>query len=336
MSFIRKILKHVPVADEEKARLIRHLERSVTQYESQPQHRDHRGVRSEIRQRVRKTLRQLKNALHHRDHHSDEVIRRQAKKLVRAVVHLTFEELAVASSSFVGAMHKSSHRKNEKLRQDEGRILNISQTLQLEEVCSVTRLQSVGRTNQLCVSKLTVAREYMKDVHSDQSELWIVIRDGCDIGLLELHLQLLDGSDTRTIYQCNTIWNESLGLKHSEAMQIVRKLRVKENDLETFTNVGALPIFVPDGIKKPLPSPVPVEEERFYIWRTKNQIAIATTTEKHSGTRQFIATKMRWSYFHKSNGHWVEYWMNYLSLSQVFDLMLESRRFRDAILKIRP
>ena len=335
MKFIRRIFHEVQVTDEEKARLIRHLGRSVTQYESQPQHRDHRGVRSEIRQRVKKTLRQLKNALHHRDHHSDVVIRRQAKKLVGSVAHLPFEELAVKSSSLVGAMHKSSHREKEKLRQEEGRILNISQTLQVEEVRSVTRLQSVGRTNQLCVSKLSVARVYLKKIHAAQSELWIIRREGRDIGLLELHLRLLDGNETRTIYQCNTFGNECLHLRHAEAMKILRKLRVTESDVGTFTNVGALLIFLQGEVKRPLPLPVLVGEERYYVWRSKDQIAIATTTEKTSRTRKFIAAKMRWSYFHKSGGHWVEYWMNYLSLGQVIELMLESPRIRHALLKIR-
>ena len=119
-------------------------------------------------------------------------------------------------------------------------------------------------------------------------------------------------------------------------MPIVRKLHLNDTDVPTFTDVGAFGIFAQKGVKSPLPQSVPVGEEFYYIWRTQDEIAIAATKENPSGSGKFVASKMQWSYFHMSGEHWEDYWMNYLSLGQVFDLILLSPQFRDEILKIRP
>ena len=284
MKFIHVIFNQdffAGVSEEEKLRLIQRLELLVKRYELQPEHRDQRGVQQDVRRRVKKTLNQVKNALKHRSYHSDPETRHQAAKLIRSVFHLPFERLMVASSTFVGAMKKSTHRRNEKQRQETGRVLIISKNLKLEEIRSVTRLQSVGKGLHLCVANLSEARLYVQKISTNQSEIWIAQRDGRDVGLLEVEWRKLNGRIQKRIVQSKGFGNESLlNVGHSEGMEILKRLQIVECDVETFIHVGALPIFLVKGVRTPLPDPIKVGKKWHYLWRTENQIAIATIDKK--------------------------------------------------------
>ena len=337
MQFIQNIMSDAQASEEEKRRLIQRLKLSTGKYESQPRHLDRRGVKHETREQVEKTLRQVRNALGHRSDHPDPEIRHRAAKLIRSVFHLPFEKLMVASSTFVGAMKKSGHRRNEKQRQETGRVLTISRNLNLEEIRSVTRLQKAGRRLRLCVANLSEARSYMKEIAEHRSEIWVVQRMGRDIGLLEVHLRRLNGYERKRIFQSETFGNESLlDVGHSEGMRLLKTLQIAECDVETFIRVGALPIFVQEGVRTPLPDPIKVGEEWHYLWRTKDRIAIATTDKKPRKNERFIAAKMHWSYFQLEEGTCRQYFENHLSVDRVFGLMLESRRFHEALCDIRP
>ena len=91
---------------------------------------------------IRKTLKHLKNAVLHVGNHEDPEIRRKAKKLIRSVQYLNYEESEVEASGFHGSLQEAGRRRKETHRRgirktyphEGGEIVQINSSQQLASV----------------------------------------------------------------------------------------------------------------------------------------------------------------------------------------------------------
>ena len=316
------------ISAEERRRTVSTLEKKIKQYESEPGNRDGRGVRYQVRKRVKKTTDHLKNAFRHRENHPDSTIRHAAGKLIKRIHHDTFEELAEAASAFRGKLCQSTRRQNEKRRQEQAQYIPISKSLTLKEVCSLKELMSIGKTLQVCVGYREDALDCMRSVKEGESELWTLLREGQVFGLMEIQVKR---KGTKSIEECNTFKNENADLSHDEAMEILRKLHVTDIDHGSFAFVGAYPVFLHRKVRDPLPNPVQVDEEWHFVWRTENELVLASTDRKPRSKDKFFPEELNWSQFSENRNGYRETYGNFLSIERLLKIVLQSREFRDVL-----
>ena len=321
------------ISAEETIQTVSILERKITKYESEKRNRDGRGVRNEIRNQVKKTTRQLKHVFRHRESHADSTIRHAAAKLIRKIPHLTFEELADATSGFWGTLHKNGIQRNEKRRQKGARIIPISNTLSLKEVRSVAELMSVGKTLENCVSWRDQARRYMRSMEQGSSELWVLLRDKRVYGLMEIDLYY---KNSRSISECNTYENENADLSHDEAMQVLRELRITNSDVESFASVGAYPAFLHTDVRDALPDPIEIDQTWYFVWRIEKEIVVASTERSPHYKDKFLPEELNWSRFRESKKKIRGAHRNSLSKGRLLKILYQSSEFREALDETRP
>lgn len=342
---VDELLQNQELPTKERQQLITRLRKVMEPYEIQPQNRDGRGVRHRVRKLERTTVRHIASALRFSQHHPDPQIRHKAKEFLRSIPHHSFPTLATRASAFMGVARKASRRLKEQRRQESGRVVVITESLSLEEVRSLTMLRKVGKKLRMCVAKLNIARSRLEHVRDGTEELWVVRFEDGIVGLLSVSCERtpagrrhgLSDTDWRTITECNGFDNESFVLSHDVALEILKRLQINQIDAETFSSVGAFPIFLHESIKYPIPMPIMDGNEWHYVWRTKHQVVIATSKRRPVSNDKFVASKMHWSRFSlKTSDQWNNHFFsNYLEIGKVLTLILKSPGFYSVISELR-
>lgn len=343
---IDELIKNYDIPTEERQELIRRLRESIQQNESEPQNRDGRGVRHNVRKSERTTVKHIGSALRLRRQHQDVQIRHEAKKLLRSVPHhKNFALLVVKASTFMGRVRKSSRRLNEQQRQKRGRVLDVSHSLRLEEIRTVTLLQKVGKHLSLCVRCPHTARRYLNDVLDGSGELWVVHLEGNIVGLLQVHIERIrtprhrrtPSDSQRTIEQCNSHDNNPLELGRHIALDVLKCLEIDHVEAETFFEVGAFPIFLREEINQPMSEPIFDGTESHYIWRTEDCITIATSETRLDRKDKFFPSKVKWSNFRLKSPHaWEELeYLNHLHVGKILNHVLTVPSFYREVSAIR-
>ncbi len=311
-------------------RIKRTVDRIHREYESKPQNRDGRGVKSSIRTEVTKSLNSLNRVFHHKDKQPDPQVRHRANKLIRSLFHWNFMDLSKELSKFRSVLYMSGLRRNEKIRQAEARVLSFhgKSVLELEEVLTTSLMQKVGKRLQLCVANLTVARDYLNERIDYGTEYWVVRRNNVTIGLVEI-------DSDKIVHECNALENACLQLTHEEAVQVWESLEVKDSYVETFAQVGVYSSIWSNRIRSSRPSPVVIGSKCHYVWRTRREIVLATTDSKYQFAERIDHSNMGWSHFQLLDKSWEEDRHNHIGLGEILDLVTRSLPFQIAITSIR-
>ena len=301
-----------------------------------------------MRKLERTTVKHVASALRHSRHHADPQIRHAAKELIRSIPHHSFAPLATRASTFVGKVQKSSRRLKDRHRQESGRIIVASQSIKLEEVRSLTLLQRVGKRLHLCVSSLSRARSYLEDVRDGSEELWVLRAEEDILGLLRISYDFtrsysrrrnrrMTNTRQRVVAECKGYDNEPLYLCQEVALQILQCLDVDHVDAETFSQVGAFPILLQENIYRPIPEPLCDGTEWYYVWRTFDQLLIASSTKAPSRKAKFDASNMKWSYFLlDSANEWEDpTYENHINLGKLMNLSLDVSGFHGILCDVR-
>ena len=339
---IDELLNNHDVPTNERHQLINCLIAMIQQYENQPQNRDGRGVRNSLRRRERTTIKHIGSALRLRQRHPDPQIQHEAKKLLRSIPHNNFSLISKRASMFMGRVRKVSWRLNEQRRQAKGRVIVVSKSITLIEVRSLSLLLKVGKQLGVCVKNPKIARSYFDDVLDGTEELWVVKLEGEVTGLMQVSLgrrrRRTINETQRTVEQCNGSHNDPLKLSRTVALKILKSLHINEVNAETFTQVGAHPIFLREDIDHSLPEPISVGTELHFVWRSKDSIAIATLEKKQFSVEKFNSSNKKWSYLClKGKRRWedMDYMTNHLNIGEVLHLVLSTPNFYQSTSRIK-
>lgn len=345
---IDAILRNHKLSYNERQRVINQLRQIIEDNELLPQNRDGRGVRLSVRKLERTTVKHVGSALRYSRTHPDPQIRHVAKELIRSIPHHSFTVLAARASAFAGKVQKSFRRLKERSRQESGRIMEVSPSVKLEEVRSMTFLISVGKRLHLCVSDPSTARYVLELTLDGSQEFWVLRDEENFLGLLQVSNERTHGdrrrrnrkitrTRERVIAECNGYDNETLDLSQEVASKILRCLNVDRVETESFLQVGAFPILLREDIYKPLPEPLYDGSEWYYVWRTFDQLLIAATTQKPSRNTQFDASKMKWSQFLlDSDNEWGDpICENHINLGKLINLSIEVPGFHRVLCEVR-
>ncbi|MXZ54663.1 MAG: hypothetical protein F4227_06110 [Gammaproteobacteria bacterium] len=337
---IDELLRNHDLPTNEKHQLISRLMAMIQQYETQPQNRDERGVRHGLRRRERTTIKHIGSALRLRRKHPDPQVQHEATKLLRSIPHNNFSLLSIRASMFMGRVRKASWRLNEQKRQAKGREIVVSKFITLLEVRSLSLLLKVGKQLSLCVRKVDAARDYLNEVFEGSEELWVVQLKGQIAGLLQVsnrRRRRTSANETqRILEQCSSSHNDPLKLTRTKALKVLKLLHIDRVNAETFTQVGAYPIFLREDIDHSVPEPISVGNELHFVWRNRDSIAIATLEKKQYKNEKAISSSMKWSYLcMQGKNKWedMDYMANHLNIGEVLHLVLSTPNFYQATLK---
>ena len=211
------------------------------------EHRDSAGrMHREAGRRIRRVIRGMTLAVGHADGHHDASVRREAKALIRAVQHLSFEELESRLSKFNGRLNAAGHSLKER-RKLESRARYIVGTadddLAVVELTSSDQLQSTGRQLENCVAhKRGSGRGYheaLRDAQADNggSRFYRLetASTGDANGLMEVD------ADTDCVLEVSDDFELP---SQAAGLGILRTLGITADDMDPFSQRGALSVFL--------------------------------------------------------------------------------------------
>lgn len=238
-----------------------------------PGNRDGRGVRRDVAKKARTTIRQLNRAVGHADNHDDGNVRREARELLRSVQHVSFEEIQVLASRFVGTLNKAGHRREERKRQEKARRLVVAEGYCLIELTVETLKSTGGELGGLCVAHNNWdGREYHRALNDGTSEFWRLEKHGRVIGLIELDVESRKVADIRGKH------NDAPKLGRRVALALLQTLDATGDDVETFAQAGAFRVFL-DGT--PQPNAEAVHDSHTYeVWCFRERRTIIVSCRK--------------------------------------------------------
>lgn len=214
------------------------MREKVAMFRLLPANRNGAGVTPEAGGRTVQVLDRLRHAVRHAQEHQDPEIRRQAKKLLRTAQSETFERIEARAKQFVGLLHKSGHRRNERLRRAQAWVLGLDDGTELAEVPTVDSLRSVGRKLGNCVAKRDWdARNYHDRLAHGVSKFFTLSEKGQVLCLIEVD------ADEKTIKEVSTDFTPT----RKQALRILEALGATANNESAFVNVGAFSPYLSGG-----------------------------------------------------------------------------------------
>lgn len=241
----------------------------------------------------------------------DSSIRRMAKKTLRSVRHEGFPEIYKRLRKLHGFMSRTGKRRACKRLQGAGDSIELDPHFELRELASVTNLQRVGRTLELCVAIRETANDYLC---VPGREMWALYdrTQQCPLCLLCVDRPAKEIREFEA-HNHSTPW-----LERSLAFDILRALDVNADKVRAFGRVGAFHAFL-DG--EPVVEPVELEECIHWLWVLHNGAEIIIATDRLSDKH--------WSRFAWNDAERVlegNRW-NYLSKGELLALMVNHPSF---------
>ena len=221
-----------------KAEFERLLPRKIDEFRGIPENRDGRGVKHSVNQQIPRTLKRVEHAIEHAKNHKDQNIRAEARKLLRSVSKISFEELVTRTTRFAGALNRAGHRRKEQERLKNRKRWEVH-NLVVTQLTSSDQLQMVGRRFENCVGrKRSQGSSYHRSMRDGSGEFYLIERDGDRIALM-----MIDTRD-RKIREIEGPGGKNVELDRNEALEISRILQINGNDCEPFSQVGAYKAFL--------------------------------------------------------------------------------------------
>ena len=272
-----------------------------------------RGIRPKTIKKASCSVMRFEQALRARTDDNSSV-RRMAKKTLRSVRHEGFPEILKRLRRLHGFMFRIGKRRARKRLQGGGDRIELDPHFELRELTSVTNLQRVGRTLELCVAIRETAHDYLC---VPGREMWALYdrTQQCPLCLLCVN------RPAREIREIEAHNNSTPWLERSLAFDILRALDANADKVRAFGRVGAFHAFL-DG--EPVVEPVEFEECMHWIWILRNGAEIIIATETRLSDK-------RWSRFAWNDADRVlegKGW-NYLSKGELLALMVNHPSFVD-------
>ncbi len=234
------------------------------------EHQDRRGVQADAGKRVRKVLRGMTLAVGHAETHENSEVRSAAKELVRSVQHLPFEGIEGRLRAFNVLLKAAGHSLKER-RKLQSRVRYTIGTekddLAAVEQTSSDQLQSTGRELELCVAhkRGSYGRPYhdalRQSLDGDGGSRFYRLENcssGEAVALMEVD------AETDCVVAVEAAGNADFKLPSKAAgLDILRKLDVTADDVETFSAVGAFAAFLSG---EPRPSWIAVGDHAYRCW----------------------------------------------------------------------
>ena len=267
---------------------------------------------------ARDALRTIREALRCREH-EDETVRHKAGKLIKSCRH-SFDEVRKNAGHFRKALTEARERRAE-AKACPG-IIPLGGGLGLEEVLSIGRLMSIGKTLDICVGKRKDAQEYLREVELGESGLWVLFAVEEDEPRALLKTDVKKG----VISEFSAHDNDDPEISFELAMEILEKLDVTADDVPSFARAGAFGRFKGG---RPEVEPVRVDEQEMWIWFYEDELIV--------GMEEQADGKLFWSRFtlnrenSKSQLEWDDDFSNHLSLGMFFEIVRRNPRILEKL-----
>ena len=274
---------------------------------------------------VRTALRSIREALKCSGH-EDEAVRRRAGKLLKSCRH-SFEEACKNVSHLKKALTDARERRAE--AEAAPKTIPLSGGFRLEEMLSLKKLMAIGKTLEICVGKREAAEEYLKEVETGESRLWLLLKGEEPFALLRI-----DWED-RKVVEFSAHDNDDPEISYELAMELLDKLGATADDASSFARVGAFGRFRGG---RPGVEPVRVNDLEMWIWFYGDELIV--------GMDEQADGRLFWSRFRltRENGknrlEWDDDFGNHLSMGRLFEIVRRNphilEKFRSLILGESP
>ncbi len=255
---------------------------------------------------VRAALRSIRVALGCREH-EDEVVKHKAGKLLKSCRH-SFDEVCNNAGHFRKALTEARERRSEE-KAAPG-IIPLRGEFRLEEVLSLKKLMTIGKTLELCVGKREDAERYWDQAEAGEFKFWLLFKEEKPYALLKI-----DVGESDVVGQFSTYNNDDPEISFELGMEILHKLGVTADNETAFARIGAYGRF---KCGRPEVEPARVDEQEMWIWLYEDELIVAM--EEHADGKLF------WSRFtlNRENSmsqlEWDDDFGNHLSLGMLFEI----------------
>lgn len=261
---------------------------------------------------VRAALRSIREALKCSGH-EDEAVRRKAGKLLKSCRH-SFDEVCKNANHLRKALTDAREKRAE-AGTTPGTIA-LSGEFRLEEVLSLKKLMAIGKTLELCVRKRGAAEEYLKEVETGESRLWLLLKGEEPFALLKI-----DWED-RKVVEFSAHDNDDPEISYELAMEILHKLGVIADNETSFARVGAFDRFKGG---RPGVEPICVDDREMWIWFYGDELIVGMDEQADgrlfwSHYKLTRAGEKPWHEDSKNLMEWDDDFGNHLSLGMLFEI----------------
>ena len=256
---------------------------------------------------VRAALRSIREALKCSGH-EDEAVRRKAGKLLKSCRH-TFEEARKNAEHFRKALTDARERRAE--AEATPRTIPLSGEFRLEEVLSLKKLMTIGKTHEICVGKREAAERYWEQAEAGEFRFWLFLKREKPYALLKI-----DVGEKDVVGQFSAHNNDDPEISFELAMEILHELGVTGDDVPSFARVGAFGRFKGG---RPEVEPVRVDDREMWIWFYGDELIV--------GMDEQADGKLSWSRFQVTRDssmnqlEWDDDFGNHLSLGMLFEIV---------------
>ncbi|MDE0330759.1 MAG: hypothetical protein OXL41_02740 [Nitrospinae bacterium] len=264
---------------------------------------------------ARTTLRSIREALRCREH-EDDAVRHKAGKLIKSCRH-SFDGVCKNADHFRKALTEARERRAD--AETAPGIIPLSGEFRLEEVASIKKLITIGKTLELCVGKREDAQRYWEQAEAGEFKFLLLLKEEKPFALLKIDVN----ENEEVVGQFSAHNNDDPKISFELAMKILHELGVTADDVTSFTRVGAYGRFKGG---RPEVEPVRVGEQEMWIWLYEDELIVAM--EEHSDGKLF------WSHFQLTRTgtkpwnddsmnqlEWDDHFSNYLSMGMFFEIV---------------
>lgn len=257
--------------------------------------------------------------------HEDEAVRRKAGKLLKSCRH-SFDEACKNGNLFRKELTEVRERRAE--AETTPGTIALSGEFRLEEVLSLKKLMAIGKTLEICVGKRGAAEEYLKEVETGESRLWLLLKGEEPFALLKI-----DWED-RKVVEFSTHDNDDPEISCELAMELLDKLGATADDASSFSRVGAFGRFKGG---RPGVEPVCVDDREMWIWFYGDELIVGMDEQADgrlfwSHYKLTRAGEKPWHEDSKNLMEWDDDFGNHLSLGMLFEI---ARRNPHVLEKLR-
>lgn len=270
---------------------------------------------------VRATLRSIREALGCREH-EDEAVRHRAGKLLKSCRH-SFDEVRKNAGHFRKELAEARERRAD--AEACPGIIPLGGGLGLEEVLSIGRLMSIGKTLDICVGKRKDAQEYLREVELGESGLWVLLAVEEDEPRALLKTDVKEG----VISEFSARGNANPEVSYELGMEILHKLGVTADGEASFARVGAFARFKGG---RPEVEPVRVGDQEMWIWLYEDELIVGM--EEHADGKlfwsRFVLRRNTYNPYGNprvgtqgifTRGEWDDDLGNHLSMGMLFEIV---------------
>ena len=277
------------------------------------------------------TLRYVCRALEELNY-DDQNVRKRIHKLMRSICKLhPFSQVVTNAQHFHSALLKASESRVDTETRPE-RVPLLKGEYHLEEILSTGRLIEIGQKLQNCVQCRTCALDYMKEVQTGLSKLWLLSRRNRPVALLRINLESNEieefdyGRNGRRTRQCD------FDISGDLLTEILDVTGASGDELSQFVHFGVFGSF--KGGNRPKVDPIRIDNyTQLWIWLYPvNEIIMLVDRDSDDSSEQLWSRLKldKYSPLHR----WRASPGSYLNAESLVQLMLENKQVYEKLLPI--